>query len=555
MPAVTPSPPPPGRFPALQPPAAAAPTMRRADARRPCRPTPRRMPARRPPPGGATAAANGVDLAYGAFQRGLYLSAFSLAIPRAEAGDTAAQTLIGLIYEGGYGVPRDFGEAVNWYQFAANGGDREAEFALGMMYLDGRGVEADHAKAADYLEQAAASGQMNATYQLALLYLQGDARPRDDARAAQLLATAAAADIADAEFVLAQLYDQGRGVASDPREATHWFEEAARLGHVPSEVEYAIRLFNGVGTEQDRTAAYDWFRRAADIGNPIAQNRLAHILATGSGVARRSGSGGQVALPRQERRQGRRPARQVRRRPVTGAAAACPRRRAALACQLSTACALRELWLARESSTARCFSSPEGRSAHVASLAPSLGLRLFVMARTALLNVMVQAALKAGRGLVRDFGEVENLQVSLKGPGNFVSAADHRAEETLIAELRKARPAWSILTEESGEIAGTDRNHRFIVDPLDGTTNFLHGIPLFAISIGVERDGELVAGVIYNPVMNELYVGERGSGAFLNDRRLRVAARRDLADAVIAVGMPGDRPARSRRRRRPRSAA
>jgi myo-inositol-1(or 4)-monophosphatase len=160
------------------------------------------------------------------------------------------------------------------------------------------------------------------------------------------------------------------------------------------------------------------------------------------------------------------------------------------------------------------------------------------MARTALLNVMVQAALKAGRGLVRDFGEVENLQVSLKGPGDFVSAADRRADETLIAELRRARPAWSIVTEESGEIAGTDGNHRWIIDPLDGTTNFLHGIPLFAVSIGLERDGKLVAGVVYNPVLNELYVAERGAGAFLNDRRLRVAARRDLSDALVATGMP-----------------
>jgi myo-inositol-1(or 4)-monophosphatase len=167
------------------------------------------------------------------------------------------------------------------------------------------------------------------------------------------------------------------------------------------------------------------------------------------------------------------------------------------------------------------------------------------MARSALLNVMVQAAFKAGRGLVRDFGEVENLQVSLKGPGNFVSAADHRAEDVLIAELRKARPAWTILSEESGEIVGSDPANRFIVDPLDGTTNFLHGIPLFAISIGLERDGELVAGVIYNPVINELAVAERGTGAFFNDRRVRVSARRDLADALIATGMPGiGRPGR-----------
>jgi myo-inositol-1(or 4)-monophosphatase len=167
------------------------------------------------------------------------------------------------------------------------------------------------------------------------------------------------------------------------------------------------------------------------------------------------------------------------------------------------------------------------------------------MARSALLNVMVQAVLKAGRGLARDFGEVENLQVSLKGPGNFVSAADRRAEEVLVGELQKARPAWSILTEESGEIAGSDKTVRFIVDPLDGTTNFLHGLPLFAISVGLERDGEMIAGVIYNPVINELTVAERGGGAFLNDRRLRVSARRELGEAVVGTGMPGvGRPGR-----------
>ena len=160
------------------------------------------------------------------------------------------------------------------------------------------------------------------------------------------------------------------------------------------------------------------------------------------------------------------------------------------------------------------------------------------MARSALLNVMVQAALKAGRSLSRDFGEVENLQVSLKGPGNFVSAADRKAEQTIVTELTRARPGYSFLTEETGVIAGTDHTNRWIVDPLDGTTNFLHGIPLFAVSIGLEREGQLVAGVIYNPILNELYVAERGQGAFLNDRRLRVASRRRLADAVIATGMP-----------------
>jgi myo-inositol-1(or 4)-monophosphatase len=169
------------------------------------------------------------------------------------------------------------------------------------------------------------------------------------------------------------------------------------------------------------------------------------------------------------------------------------------------------------------------------------------MARSALLNVMVQAALKAGRGLARDFGEVENLQVSMKGPGDFVSAADRRAEKVLIAELQKARPTYGILAEESGAREGADRANRWIVDPLDGTTNFLHGIPIFAISLGLEREGVLVAGVVYNPVMNELYVAERGGGAFLNDRRLRVAGRRNLADTVISTGIPnigrGEHPA------------
>src|ERR1044072_8090220 len=153
------------------------------------------------------------------------------------------------------------------------------------------------------------------------------------------------------------------------------------------------------------------------------------------------------------------------------------------------------------------------------------------MARSALLNVMVQAVLKAGKSLARDFGEVENLQVSIKGPGEFVSAADKRAEETLMKDLAKARPAFGFLTEETGVVPGRDTSHRWIIDPLDGTTNFLHGIPIFAISLGLEREGELVAGVIFNPVMNELFVAEKGGGAYLNDRRLRVAARTELPDS------------------------
>ncbi|MEP3276801.1 MAG: inositol monophosphatase family protein [Stappiaceae bacterium] len=160
------------------------------------------------------------------------------------------------------------------------------------------------------------------------------------------------------------------------------------------------------------------------------------------------------------------------------------------------------------------------------------------MARSAIINVMVQAAVKAGRGLARDFGEVENLQVSRKGPGDFVSNADLKAEKTLYEMLKKARPDYGFLMEESGEETGADSQHRWIVDPLDGTTNFLHGMPLFAISIALERQGQVVAGVVYNPVMDEMYTAERGSGAFLNDRRLRVAGRTNFHDTVIGTGVP-----------------
>lgn len=160
------------------------------------------------------------------------------------------------------------------------------------------------------------------------------------------------------------------------------------------------------------------------------------------------------------------------------------------------------------------------------------------MARSAILNVMVQAALKAGKSLSRDFGEVQNLQVSIKGPSDFVSQADLKAEKIVHEELMKARPTYGFLGEEGGETIGTDGAHRWIVDPLDGTTNFLHGIPQFAVSIALERNGEIVAGVIFNPATDELYTAERGNGAFLNDRRIRVAARKVLSDCVIGCGVP-----------------
>src|SRR5262249_40060381 len=154
------------------------------------------------------------------------------------------------------------------------------------------------------------------------------------------------------------------------------------------------------------------------------------------------------------------------------------------------------------------------------------------------LNVMVAAARKAGRALIRDFGELENLQVSKKGPADFVTNADQRTERVLIEELSKARPGYGFLTEEAGTIEGPDKTHRFIIDPIDGTTNFLHGIPQFAISIALEREDQIVSAVVFNPVTDEMFVAEKSHGAYLNDKRLRVAARKTLSDILVASGAP-----------------
>jgi myo-inositol-1(or 4)-monophosphatase len=160
------------------------------------------------------------------------------------------------------------------------------------------------------------------------------------------------------------------------------------------------------------------------------------------------------------------------------------------------------------------------------------------MIRSALMTVMTGAAIKAGRGLKRDFGEIGNLQVSMKGPGDFVSLADQRAEKTIFEELSRARPGYGFVMEESGAIEGADKSHTWHVDPLDATTNFLHAIPLFAISIALEREGQIVAGCIYNPANDEMYVTEKGQGAFGENRRLRVAARRELSQSLIGCGIP-----------------
>jgi myo-inositol-1(or 4)-monophosphatase len=160
------------------------------------------------------------------------------------------------------------------------------------------------------------------------------------------------------------------------------------------------------------------------------------------------------------------------------------------------------------------------------------------MIRSPLMTVMTDAVMKAAKSLKRDFGEVENLQVSRKGPGDFVTAADRKAESILREALEKARPNYGFVLEEGGVVEGSDTSHRWYVDPLDGTTNFLHSIPHFCISVGLERDGQMVAGVIYDPIKDELFIAERGAGAFLNNRRIRVAARRQIGDAVVACGIP-----------------
>jgi myo-inositol-1(or 4)-monophosphatase len=154
------------------------------------------------------------------------------------------------------------------------------------------------------------------------------------------------------------------------------------------------------------------------------------------------------------------------------------------------------------------------------------------------MTVMTNAAIKAGRGLKRDFGEIEQLQVSMKGPGDFVSLADKRAEKVVFEELSKARPGYGFVMEESGEVEGSDKSHTWHVDPLDATTNFLHAIPHFAISIALAREGQIVAGVVYNPASDEMYVSEKGQGAFGGAHRLRVAARRELSQALFGCGIP-----------------
>ena len=153
------------------------------------------------------------------------------------------------------------------------------------------------------------------------------------------------------------------------------------------------------------------------------------------------------------------------------------------------------------------------------------------------INVMIKACRKASKVLIRDFGEIEKLQVSLKGPGDFVTASDKKVEKILIEELQKARPDYSILSEEIGEIKN-DKSFRWIIDPIDGTANFLHGVPHFAISVGLEQENEIICGIIYDPIKDEMFLAEKGNGAYLNNQRMRVSSRSKLKDCIVFTGGP-----------------
>ncbi len=160
------------------------------------------------------------------------------------------------------------------------------------------------------------------------------------------------------------------------------------------------------------------------------------------------------------------------------------------------------------------------------------------MTSSPVLTVMINAVRKAARGVQRDYGEVSSLQVSMKGPGDFVTNSDKKAERVLRGELAKARPTYGFLGEEEGESKGQDADHRFIIDPIDGTSNFMHALPFFAVTVALERKGEIVSGVTYNPISDELFHSEKGQGAFLNNKRMRVSSRKYLHEALVCTNMP-----------------
>lgn len=227
-----------------------------------------------------------VDVAYGAYQRGYYLTALELALPRAEQGDRAAQTLIGEIYAEGLGVAEDKKKAATWYEAASRNGDPLATFALAMMYQDGDGVTKDRKKAADLFQRAADAGNLMAKYNLGLLYIEGSFVEPNLVKAATLIGEAAASGIPEAQYDYGSLLMEGAGVAPDPAAAAEQFRLAAEAGLAPAQVDYATLLYLGKGVTKDREGAAKWYARAADAGSPVAQSRYAKLLAAGEGVER-----------------------------------------------------------------------------------------------------------------------------------------------------------------------------------------------------------------------------------------------------------------------------
>jgi TPR repeat protein len=225
------------------------------------------------------------DLVYGAYQRGMYKTAFDLAMKRAqEKNDPAAMTMLGELYANALGVKRDYGKAIEWYQRAIALGDREAMFALAMMRISGKGGATDNEAAAKLLASSAKLGEPKAAYNLALLYMDGQTLPQDFKRAAELLRFAADAGNPEAQYALATFYKEGRGVEKNLYKSVRLLQAASVAGNVDAEVEYAIALFNGTGTDKNEPAAVSLLRKAARQNSAIAQNRLAHVLVFGMGA-------------------------------------------------------------------------------------------------------------------------------------------------------------------------------------------------------------------------------------------------------------------------------
>lgn len=224
------------------------------------------------------------DYAFGAFQRGWFLTAFSLALDRAKAGDAKARTLLGVLLSRGLGVKQDFAAAADWYRLAGDAGDPEALYALGQFHLDGTGVPQDQAKAAEFFRKAADEGQPGASRELGYLLLQGKGLEKNAMLAGAYLRRAAGLGDMDAQYTLAGLYVDGVGVVADETQATRWFAEAAKNGHAGAAVEYAIMLANGRGVPKDETAAARWLGRAAEADNPVGQLRFARVLKEGTGI-------------------------------------------------------------------------------------------------------------------------------------------------------------------------------------------------------------------------------------------------------------------------------